>query len=67
MNNRILICQIDQGEWSVVSNPKFEPPFAEYFGAIILNNALVPYVEYENCGVTYRVIRKSDAKRYRNV
>ncbi len=60
----MLICRIDKGEWCLVTNPDFTPPNAEYYASLIILNVAVSYVEYENCGVTYRIIRDGDMGKY---
>lgn len=47
-------------EWLVVSNPRFDLPIQEGLAAQLLNNEFNGYVEYENCGSVYRVVRAKD-------
>lgn len=48
--------------WSIISNPKID-----YFTKAsnnILKNEANDYVEYKNCGVSYRMIRLKDIANY---
>jgi hypothetical protein len=52
-----LICrQVDKSQWTVVSNPNWTMG-TERLGWAILENLSNKYVEYENCGVIYRIVR----------
>lgn len=61
-----LICRIvNRAEWQRVSNPLWLSPHSEWFAAKILeSNRFVPYVQYENSGVQYRVVRVKDLSQY---
>lgn len=60
----VLIGRTHLGTWLVVSNPVLKPGHSEFYAAKILENTVVPYVEYANTGVIYRVIRKRDVTKY---
>jgi hypothetical protein len=54
---RYLICrQVDKIQWMIVSNPNWTVG-EEQTASIMLCNMANEYVEYENCGIVYRVVR----------
>lgn len=62
-NDRILLAKLQKDpEWSIVNNPRM----STYEKAIstILNNYPNRYVEYINCGVQHRMIRRSELAEY---
>ena len=48
--------------WDMISNPRWDY-FTKALSAI-LDNSSNRYVEYENCGVVYRMIRRKDLTEY---
>lgn len=65
---RLLICRNDDNieNWAIISNPDFNSKQSpECHASLILLNAVVPYVQWENCGVIYRVIRNRDRANYK--
>jgi len=61
-----LICRLrNTNRWQMVQNPVWRSPHSEYFAAQILEySRFVPYVQFENSGVVYRVIRQQDLSKY---
>ncbi len=63
--DRITICRSTRKvhfHWQVISNPSWD-----YFtraASTVLLNASNSYVEYENCGVIYRLVRRKDLAWY---
>lgn len=56
-----LICKTNNSAWRVLSNPtKQELNNAMAF----LSNSFNDYVEYHNCGATYRFVRNKDLRLY---
>lgn len=65
MMELVELCRLDTAEkWSIVSNPRFDSSLGEAIAAQLMRNSANKYVEYKNCGVIYRVIRKEDLKEY---
>lgn len=62
----VLICKTDnQKGWDMISNPNFSSENSQENRAkTILLNSFNEYVEWRNCGVRYRVIRKADLGDY---
>lgn len=63
-SDRILLARYHTAHvWQVIDNqrPGGHP---EYLMSAMLWNAVVPYVEYENCGVIYRMIRRVSVADY---
>lgn len=52
-------------KWSQVSNASFASKSTEYLLVQVLKtNSCIDYIEYQNCGVNYRVIQATDLKKY---
>lgn len=65
MEELVEICRVDSQEyWREVSNPNFKSVSQEGLAAQLMLNIANEYVEYKNCGVVYRVIRKKDLFSY---
>jgi hypothetical protein len=60
--DRILICKMGENPWTPISNPHNDAWMFACSGK--LWNYANDYVEYKNCGVRYRIIRRSDAEHY---
>jgi hypothetical protein len=58
----VQICKLDNAdEWQVVSNPTDRELEAALFW---LGNSFNEYLEYLNCGVQHRFIRRRDLRKY---
>ena len=54
----------DQVEWARVSNPSWTADSEHLATTILASNTFNEYVQWENCGVEYRVVREPDAAKY---
>ncbi len=62
----IKICRVGDGIWRCCTpDADVESP-ASYYAGLIMLNEFATYVEYEVCGLTYRIIRddKKERKSY---
>ncbi len=61
----VLICRHWRNpSWRVVENPNFSTESSELHAAAILKEQFVDYVEYQNSGIIYRVVRANDLQNY---
>ena len=61
--DRIILAKLTgKRRWSVIDDKR--PGYAEKAMSTLLLNACNKYAEYENCGVKYRMIRRSQCTEY---
>jgi len=61
-SDRVEIAKVGDLPWEAVSNPT--PSLEMRAANRILLNSVNSYVEYENCGVRIRIVRRGDLSKY---
>lgn len=65
MNDLVEIVRAEATEyWKEIVNPKFKSTSQEGIAAQLVRNVANEYVEYKNCGMVYRIIRRNQLSAY---
>ena len=63
LNMKIILTKVNTDtKWNIVANPKWDA--VSQYQSMILENFANDYVEYQNCGCIYRMIRAEDWEKY---
>ena len=61
--DRIILARLtNKRKWGVIDDKR--PGYVETSRSTVLFNSVNSYVEYENCGVKYRMVRRSQFAEY---